>query len=164
MVSSIAVSYTSIGCCCWAASNAWKWEDTGQTTNICWSKQSGVNAQLSGKCWAGTHFGRPRFTVYGFLVPVAVGRGAPWLASSSFWGPSPLALTPLGGARFIAWRLRHPYFRGIPMGPEAFLESPDPQKRPCATLVQLVGLATNTNILTTRDCNNSRTRGDNPWS
>ena len=49
------------------------------------------------------------------LVRVAVGRGALWPASSSLRKPSPDALTLLGGARLIVWRLT---------GPEAFLEPP----------------------------------------
>ena len=56
------------------------------------------------------------------LVLVAVSWGATWPASLSFRGPSPQALTLLGGARFIAWCLRHPFFRRMPTGPEAVLE------------------------------------------
>ena len=56
------------------------------------------------------------------LVPVAVGRGGHWPASSSLRGQSPQALTLLGGARFITWRLGCPFLGGMPKGPEAFLE------------------------------------------
>ena len=59
--------------------------------------------------WAGTHFGcvdQYMDLVGCVLVPVAVGQGTPWLALSS----------PLGS---------NSLFRGIPTGPEAFLELPD---------------------------------------
>ena len=39
------------------------------------------------------------------LVPVAVGRGAPWPTSSSLRGPFPKALNNLWGTSFIAWHL-----------------------------------------------------------
>ena len=65
--------------------------------------------------------------------------------SSSLRGPSPQALNLLGRARFIPWHLKR-LFRGMPMGPEAFLESPSLSelrpnvwylhlKRPCTILV-----------------------------
>ena len=53
-----------------------------------------------------------------------------------------------GGGRFIAWRLRHPLFKGIPMGPKTFLGmfgvsrlqtcAQTLLKRPCATHFRLV--------------------------
>ena len=59
-----------------------------------------------------SHFNLPCWTytdlVRYVLVAVAVGRGALWLATLSLGGPSPQALTLLGGAGFIACRQRHP--------------------------------------------------------
>ena len=49
---------------------------------------------------------------------------APWPASSSLRVPSSQALTLLGGARFIVWRLRLPILRGMPTELEAFLKPP----------------------------------------
>ena len=55
-------------------------------------KMNGAYALLSGRCWAWTHFGRQRFDDAriwsGVLARLAVGRRAPWRASSSFRGPS----------------------------------------------------------------------------
>ena len=68
-------------------------------------------------------------------------------------GGSPtLALTLYGGG--IAWCQRRPFFRRMPMGPEAFLELPGSselrpcvrtrfKKRPCAKIVWLVGRTRN---------------------
>ena len=40
-------------------------------------------------------------------------------------GGCPLqVLTLFGGVKYIAWRLRYPPFRGMPMGPQAFLRIP----------------------------------------
>ena len=81
------------------------------------------------------------------LVVVAVGRGAPWPVYSSLWGPSSQTLTLLGGARLIAWRVRGP-LKGISTGAETFLSRrvrlSYGLKKPCATLMQLVGRSTNT--------------------
>ena len=70
---------------------------------------------------------------------MAVGRGAPWPASSSLRELSSQALTLLRGARFIVWRLRRPYLGECRLGPKAFLEPighfwatalcPDPPKK-----------------------------------
>ena len=70
------------------------------------------------------HIGRYTDLIGCVLVPIAVGRSEPWLASSSLRRLSPLALTLLGGARFIAWYLRCPFFRGMLTGPVTFLEPP----------------------------------------
>ena len=50
------------------------------------------------------------------LAWLAVGRGAPWPTSSSIRGPSPQALTLLGGAMFIAWSLRCPFLEECRQG------------------------------------------------
>ena len=73
-----------------------------------------------------------------------------WIDIPRASGAVPQALTLFGGARFIVWGVRHPFFSGIPTGPEAILRMPGisaPRptlKWPCATLVRLVGCATNT--------------------
>ena len=89
------------------------------------------------------------------LVPVAVGRGVPWPASSSLRGAVPQALTLLGGVRFIARRLRHSVLRECRQKPEEFSEPPGvsgpkpyrpvpPKNRPCDTLNCSEGRTTNT--------------------
>ena len=71
----------------------------------------------SGRVCPGFGGSRSRFALTGILEPqVTVSH----------------ALTLLGGARFIAWRLRRPFFRGMPTGPEAFLGMPSVSgTRPC---------------------------------
>ena len=66
--------------------------------------------------FVGTHFNRSclwvRWSGRVCLVQVAVGRGAPWPTFSSLgWGGGPFfkALSFFGGARFIAWHLRHSF-------------------------------------------------------
>ena len=97
----------------------------------------------------GSHFGRPWCQRHG--------SGRMCLV---FWtylepqGAVSLALTLLGGVRFIAWRLRHHLLGECRRGPSHFWEcrtrlgyGPAPRptlKRPCATLVRLVGRPTNT--------------------
>ena len=67
--------------------------------------------------------------------PAFTSRGRP--PSPSLSRTSPQALTLLGGVRFIAWCLRHLLCRGIPTGPETFLEPPgESGRRPC-TLTDL---------------------------
>ena len=92
---------------------------------------------------------------------LAVGRGRlTWIPVSPHYcrarkNRHPQAPTLLGGTRYIAWRLRCPFFRGMPTGPEAFLESQGvsgsrldlPKKRPCGALVWSVGRTTNTDFL-----------------
>ena len=51
--------------------------------------------------------------------PAFMSSGRP---SSSPRSPSPQALTLLEGARFIAWLLGRPFFRGMPTRPVAFLD------------------------------------------
>ena len=74
-------------------------------------------------------------------------------ASSSFRETSPEALTLLGEARFIAWRLRCPFLGECRRIRDIFVLGMrvwvtdlrlDPPKKPCATLVQSVGPTTNT--------------------
>ena len=68
--------------------------------------------------------GRYTVLVECVLAWQAVGRGAIWPASSSLRGPSPPRFNPL--RRGWAYRLapEATLFRGIPVGPEAFLEPP----------------------------------------
>ena len=121
------------------------------------SKLSGAYALLSGWRWGGTHFGRPRFIGARIWSDVSWFQWQPWPATSSFWGPFPQALTLLRGARFITWCLRRPFLGECRRGPRflgnagrvcATALRPDPsKKRPCATLVRMVGRKTNTDIL-----------------
>ena len=83
--------------------------------------------------------------------------GGPAFVSRSQWGTSLLL-----GARFIAWSLRNPFFRGLSTEPEAFwgmsgvsgLQQalrPDPLlKKPCATVIR--SLARATNIFGSKSC------------
>ena len=67
------------------------------------------------------------------------------------------ALTIIGGAGFITWCLTRLFFRGMPTGPDAFLELQgvselwpcvrNHQKSHCTTFIQLVVPATNTDNL-----------------
>ena len=66
---------------------------------------------------------------------------------------SPQALTLLGGARFTAWHLRHPFLRNTDRVRSILGESglwccaqSHLKKRPCAALVRLVGRTANTNM------------------
>ena len=91
------------------------------------------------------------------LIPVAVGRGLLWPASSSLRRPFPKALTLLIVARKIIWRLRLPFLGECRRGPRHFCEcqaclgygsAPGPtNRRPCAPLVRLMERATNTDNL-----------------
>ena len=60
-------------------------------------------------------------------------------------GPSPQALNLLGGVRFIAWHLRRSSLGECRQGPRHFGSGPT-KKRPCATVIRLVGQSTNTTI------------------
>ena len=68
------------------------------------------------------HVGRYTDLVTCVLVQLTVCRGSPQLASWSLRGPSPQALTLLGGARFIVWRLRRPSFGECRRGLRHFWE------------------------------------------
>ena len=99
-----------------------------------WQKRDTCICTVSECRWAGALFGWPCWSVHGSgrVCPGSGGSwqrpsgmdsgkpafmsGAPRPASSSLGGLSPEALTLLGGARFIAWRMRPP---------EAFLCLPD---------------------------------------
>ena len=90
----------------------------------------------------GTHFGRPCLSVHGsglvfhgsggnrsrpsdmdFAKSVFM-SGASRPASSSLRGPSPQALILRGGGKVYRRALETTLFRGMPTGPEAFLEPP----------------------------------------
>ena len=64
--------------------------------------------------------------------------------TSSLWGPLPQALTLLGGVRFITWRLRRLFLEECQRSPRHFSSRLTHLKKPCATLVHLVGRRTNT--------------------
>ena len=71
--------------------------------------RSAVSVHGSGRVCSGSADNRSRFALASILKP----RGG---------GLSPQTLTLLGGAMFIAWRLRRLFLRWMPMWGEAFLE------------------------------------------
>ena len=101
-----------------------------------------LSVRGSGRMCPGSSSSRSRFALTGILEPQ---------------GAVPQALTLLGGARFIAWRLRPPFLGECRRGPRHFWEcraylgycpAPGPTKKwLCAILVQLVGRKTNTDNL-----------------
>ena len=108
--------------------------------------------------WTGTHLDRPFWSVHGFSQVSSGSAGSrPWPASSSLRGPSPQALTLLGGAGFITWRLRHPFLGERRRGPRHFWSrraclgygpapGPTEKKKPWAILVRLVRRPTNIDL------------------
>ena len=91
------------------------------TLGVITSKQSGAYALLSGRRWAGTHFSRPHF-IGAWIWSVCPGSRSS-RSRFTFTGilktqkAVPPALTLIGGARFIAWRLRRHFLGECRRGP-----------------------------------------------
>ena len=82
-------------------------------------------------------------------------------------GSRPQVLNLIREARFIIWHMRRQFFSGMPIGPEVFLEllgvsrlKPSAWthlKRPCATLIRLMGRTTNTDFFPSVEPDSFRT-------
>ena len=110
----------------------------------------------------GTHFGRRGISgtdLVGCVSSLDIPRAS---------GAVPQVLTLLGGARFIAWRRRRSFLREHRRGPfwgmpGVFGQRPSAWtqlKKPCATLVQLVGRSTNT-VMTIKIKNRHKSKRSN---
>ena len=120
------------------------------------SQQSRAYALLSGTCWTGTHFDRPRWSVHGSgrVCPGSSGSRS----RSALIGILKLLEAVLPGSN-PPWRGLglSPLFRRMVTEAEAFLELPGVSwlrpcarthlRKTCATRTRLVGRTTNANTL-----------------
>ena len=87
---------------------------------ICISVRESLNKSLSENKWKAWSTPASCRGFFSWLSDVRVG----WLDSSSLRGPSPQALTLMGGARFNAWCLKRPSLRECRRGLRCFWECP----------------------------------------
>ena len=103
------------------------------------SKQNGAYAVLSGRRWAGTHFGRPRF------IGARIWSGVSWFQLQSADVRLDRHLPPSAGRLPRLWPSLEElglspgawgtFFRRMPTGPKAFLQSPgESGLQPCGQI------------------------------